>query len=104
MIRGLRSYQSRWRLSEVTQKVLGQLQGAPAGLSTAQFQTMASRLRSEVLQQVKAHLGARVMSLEGQVAGVERRVEGQETHLQSMFQEQMSKIEELMAPKRAWQE
>ena len=72
---------------------------------------MASSLRSEVLQQVKAHveqttgeLGARVMSLEGQVAGVERRVEGQETLLRSMFQEQMSKIEELMAPKRARQE
>ena len=44
-------------------------------------------------------LGARVMLLEGQVAGVAHG-----DMLKSMFQEQMSKIEELMAPKRARQE
>ena len=47
---------------------------------------------------------ARVMSLESQVAGVEQRVESHGDMLRNMLQEQMSRIEELMAPKRARQE
>ena len=97
-------------VNQVAQEVLGKLQ-APEATAAGQFKQMADTLRSEVMQQVRVHvegatneLGARVMSLESQVAGVEQRVEGHGDMLRSMFQEQMSRIEELMAPKRARQE
>ena len=98
-------------VDKVAQKVIGQIQSGPAPLTAETFQHMAAQLRQEVLYEVKEHLdgtaselGARVMSVESQVASVAQRVDGQESMLRSMFQEQMSRIEELMAPKRARQE
>ena len=98
-------------VDKVAQKVIGQTQSGPAPLTAETFQNMAAQLRQEVLHEVKEHLdgtacelGARVMSVEGQVAAVAQRVDGQEAMLRTMFQEQMSRIEELMAPKRARQE
>ncbi|CAE6934152.1 hypothetical protein AK812_SmicGene22690 [Symbiodinium microadriaticum] len=97
-------------VDKVAQKVIGQTQSGPAPLTAETFQNMAAQLRQEVLHEVKEHLdgtacelGARVMSVEGQVAAVAQRVDGQEAMLRTMFQEQMSRIEELMAPKRARQ-
>ena len=98
-------------VDQVAKQVLGKLQDAPTAAATEQWQSMATAFRTELLEQVKDHvdgvtgaLGARVMTLEGQVAGVEKKVESHGDMLKSMFQEQMSKIEELMAPKRARQE
>ena len=76
-------------VDKVAQKVIGQIQSGPAPLTAETFQHMAAQLRQEVLYEV---------------ASVAQRVDGQESMLRSMFQEQMSRIEELMAPKRARQE
>ena len=57
-----------------------------------------------IVEGVTGVLGARVGSLETKVAGVEQKVESPGDMLKSMFQEQMSRIAELMAPKRARQE
>ena len=76
-------------VDKVAQKVIGQIQSGPAPLTAETFQHMAAQLRQEVLYEV---------------ASVAQRVDGQESRLRSMFQEQMSRIEELRAPKRARQE
>ena len=76
-------------VDKVAQKVIGQIQSGPAPLTAETFQHMAAQLRQEVLYEV---------------ASVAQRVDGQESMLRSMFQEQMSRTEELMAPKRARQE
>ena len=69
-------------VAQVAKQVLGKLQDTPTADATEQWQSMATAFCTEVLQQVKDHvdgvtgaLGARVMTLEGQVAGVEKKVD-----------------------------
>ena len=58
---------------------------------------------AKVQQQVDAATGAlgqKVSSLETNVGAIQRKVESQEAVLQEMFNQQMSRIEELLVPKR----
>ena len=58
---------------------------------------------AKVQQQVDAATGAlgqKVSSLETNVGAIQRKVENQEAVLQQMFNQQMSRIEELLVPKR----
>ena len=80
---------------------------SPACQGSAPISRLSAHIEHHEEQHVDSAtsaIGQRVSGLETQLEVAQRRVESQEDILQAMFEKQMSKIEELLAPKRARKE